>query len=382
MNKKPEDILQEILTSAEANKDTSVISDKEMRDRIEYICKCTTNRAGVRLLMSCLLAKIENPEIDPRNPYTEIGTENSFSGRTYDEKYLATFINKHRLPCNPTTAFLTPTLRNIGKPLTIEIELVGRPRKLYAESLKILDDLAKNHIDAESIFIEIIRLLINIRDEKLARIASLVNEIKCGEGSLPLSSESIITLIEQHLACKNSSRLPVFIVAAAYKTAGEKLGERFLPLKSHNAADLQTGSIGDIEICLLDDDNIVTVYEMKMKKLTINDIDAAITKIYRSNLKPHNYTFITTEIIEPEVLIYTKKLYEKTSGIEITILDCLSFLRHFLHLFYRLKNDYLSNYQELLLNEPDSAVSQILKEAFLILRQTAETDNELNDLSN
>ena len=33
-------------------------------------------------------------------------------------------------------------------------------------------------------------------------------------------------------------------------------------LRPHNAADEQTGALGDIEICLIDDD-VVTIYEMK-----------------------------------------------------------------------------------------------------------------------
>src|SRR4051812_14859043 len=80
-----------------------------------------------------------------------------------------------------------------------------------------------------------------------------------------LSASSCTTLIGQHLACKNASRWPVLIVVAAYEAAGTRLAESVLPLNSHNAADRQTGSIGDVEICLSGDDAIVTAYEMKMK---------------------------------------------------------------------------------------------------------------------
>ena len=38
-----------------------------------------------------------------------------------------------------------------------------------------------------------------------------------------------------------------------------------------------------------------------------------------------------------------------------------------------LRAHYLDAYQELVLSEPDSAVSQSLKEAFLALRQAAES---------
>ena len=371
--KTPEQILQGIYKRAAASPQKSVISDTAIRECVDYVCRCMSNRAGVRLLMSCLLAKLDNPKVDPRNPYTEIGGNNSFSGRTYDERYLTKFINEHRLPVNPTTAFLTPTLRNIDHALTADRELVGRPRDLYKKTLQLLEDVAESRIAADVLFVETVRVLLQLRDEKLARMASLLDALERGEGALPLSSEAIVTLISQHLACKNASRLPVLVVAAAYGAAGTRLAESMLPLNSHNAADLQTGSLGDVEICLVGDDAVVTAYEMKMKRVTQDDVDAAVTKIARATKRIHNYLFVTTDAIDPVVAEYAATFYEKTDGTEIAILDCVGFLRHFLHLFHRIRSDYLNAYQALVLNEPDSAVSQALKEALLALRQAAES---------
>lgn len=370
---KPEEILQNILARALATLDNSVINDAKIKDRVDFVCGCTSNRAGVRLLMSCLLGKIDRPHVDPRKPYTEIGGDDSFSGRTYDERYLTKFITDNRLPVNPTTAYLTPTLRNIDHSLTTDRELVGRPRDLYIKTLELLEDVAENRIEADILFVETVRVLILLRDEKMARMESLLSALERTEGALPLSSESIVTLISQHIACKNSSRLPVLVVAAAYKAAGVHLSEKMLPLNSHNAADLQTGSLGDVEICLIGEDSVVTTYEMKMKRVTIDDIDCAITKIAKSRSKVDNYLFITTDVIDPIVVEYASSFYEKTDGTEIAILDCIGFLRHFLHLFHRLRVDYLNFYQDLVLAEADSAVNQSLKEAFLALRQSAES---------
>jgi hypothetical protein len=368
----PEQILETIYERAISAKET-VISNAVIRERVDYVARCMSNRAGIRLLMSCLLGKLDRPTVDPRKPYTEIGGNDSFSGRTYDERYLTKFINEHRLPVNPTTAFLTPTLRNIDHALTIDRELIGRPRELYVKTVELLADVVEERIAADILLIEAVRVLLLLRDEKLARMESLLNALKRTDGALPLSSESIVTLISQHLACKNASRLPVLIVAAIYEAAGTQLAEGILPLNSHNAADSQTGSLGDVEICLTNDDSIVTVYEMKMKQVTIEDINVAATKIARASKRIHNYLFVTTDAIEQTVLEYAASFYEKTDGIEIAIVDCLGFLRHFLHLFHRIRSDYLNAYQKLVLNEPDSALSQTLKEAFLALRQAAES---------
>jgi len=369
----PEEILQGIQQRAAATLNASVVTDPVIRERVDYVCRCMSNRAGVRLLMSCLLGKLDKPNVDPRKPYTEIGGTDSFSGRTYDERHLTKFINEHRLPVNPTTAFLTPTLRNIDHALTTDRELVGRPRDLYKKTLELLEDVALQRIPADVLFVETVRVLMLLRDEKLARMASLLDALDRTEGALPLSSEAIVTLISQHLACKNASRLPVLVVAAAYEAAGARLSESMLPLNSHNAADLQTGSLGDVEICLMGEDSVVTAYEMKMKRVTQDDIDAAVTKIARSPNRIHNYLFVTMDVIDPLVAEYAATFYEKTDGTEIAILDCIGFLRHFLHLFHRIRADYLNAYQTLVLNEPDSAVSQTLKEAFLALRQAAES---------
>ncbi|MEH1892729.1 MAG: hypothetical protein V7K92_25880 [Nostoc sp.] len=86
-----------------------------------------------------------------------------------------------------------------------------------------------------------------------------------------------------------------------------------------------------------------------------------------------NYMFITTETIDKDVEDYAANLYEKTGGIEIVVLDCLGFLRHFLHLFHRLRMQFVKEYQKLVLAEPDSAVSHPLKEAFLALCQAVES---------
>lgn len=370
----PDQILQAIYDRAAATIAQTVITDFTIRNHVDYVCRCMSNRAGVRLLMSCLLAKLHKPTVDPRKPYTEIGGEDSFSGRTYDERFLTKFINEHRLPVNTTTAFLTPTLRNIDHALTTDRELVGRPRDLYKITLQLLEDVAEKRIAADLVLVETVRVLLKLRDEKLARMASLLDAIERTKGSLPLSSEAIVTLIGQHLVCKNASRLPVLVVAAAYQVAEIRLAENMLPLKSHNAADLQTGSLGDVEICIAGDDAIVTAYEMKMKRVTIDDIDAAATKIANAAKRINNYLFVTTDKIDPYVAEYAATFYELTGGTEIAILDCMGFLRHFLHLFHRMRVDYLNVYQTLVLDEPDSAVSQTLKEAFLALRQAAESD--------
>ena len=356
-------------TASEADADLT----SEVTEQIEYICRNPRNRSGTRFLMACLLAKIHNPKVDIRKPYTEIEDDDAYSGRRYDEKYIAPFIVEHALPCNSTTAFLTPALRNRDIVLTPEVNLVGNPPKLYETLLSLLDNVQKRNISAAALLAETVRSLLSFRDENRQRLEVLLTPNSDSEGELPLSAEAIVTLIQQHLQCPHTSRLPVLVVAAAYKAAETFLGERVRPLYSHTAADKQTGASGDLEITLIDDENVITGYEMKAKRVERGDIDRALQKITDIGKRVDNYIFITTDTIEVEVSEYAASIYEKTGGIEMVILDCIGFLRHFLHLFHRLRTQFLDAYQTLLLAEPESVVRQELKEAFLVLRRAASS---------
>jgi hypothetical protein len=373
----PARILDAAFRRASSNLGQSLVEDAEVRERVEYVARNLRNRAGVRLLMACLLAKLHRPEIDVRKPYTEIGEPDAFSGRTYDERYITAFINEHNLPCNSTTAFLTPALRNRNVMLTRGLNLVGKPPQLYQFVLELLDAVNSNRITSNDLLAETIRWLIVDRNEKQLRLEALIQELKTTEGALPLSSEDIVNLIEKHLSLKGTSRLPVLIVASAYQSVQQYLGEKVLALQSHNAADLQTGALGDVEITLLRDDEIVTSYEMKDKRVTNEDIDRALQKLSVSGKRVDNYIFITTEIIDEQVQDYARSLYQETGGVEFVILDCIGFIRHFLHLFHRLRRKFLETYQSMILEEPQSSVSQPVKEAFLAVRRAAEAELEV-----
>lgn len=147
--------------------------------------------------------------------------------------------------------------------------------------------------------------------ERHERLRILLTGVDRIPNAIPLSVEDTLNLIGIHLRCKRADRLPMLAVMAVFQAAKSKLGERVLNLMPHNAAD--------------------------------------------------------------EVREYARSKYDETGGVEFAILDCTGFIRHFLHLFHRLRKDFLDQYQILVLREPDSAVSQALKEAFLALRQAAES---------
>lgn len=354
----------------------SFISNTNIRKKLETVVLCLRNRAGVRALLAGLLAKIYSPSVDIRKPYTQIAGDTGdgrYSGRLYDQRYIRQLAGSpYNLPINKTTAFLTPGFRTKNTVLTVDVSMGGRPAEMYRALLELFDAIQNEPIDATTIMDETMRLLVIERNQHRASIKKLVRDISRTVPQLPLSAEQIVVLIRQHLKCKNAARLPVLVIAAAYQAASTRLGEQTRPLQAHTAADRQTGALGDVEITLINNKDTLTVYEMKLKTVTIDDIKLALEKLRGHTATLRSYIFITTEQIDPKLLQYAADRYEQLGGIEIAILDCLGFLRHFLHLFHSLRTEFLDNYQKLLLVESESAVSHTLKEAFLKLRKAAE----------
>ena len=368
----PDEILHETFETVISNIDMGHLEDAEQRRQIDYICRNLQNRAGVRFLMACLLAKLHRPNLDIRMPYTEIGGDDCYSGRQYDERYITSFVEKHDLPCNVTTAFLTPAFRNHEIMLSKNVSLMGRPRELYEYVLSLLDDVARNKISPQDLLSEIVRKLVIRRDEQKSRLDTLLANLKQSDPS-QLTVDAVLDIVQQHLSQRHSSRLPVLAIHAIYRTIESHLNERTVPLQLHNAADSQTDALGDIEVAVKESDEVITVYEMKTREITRADISQALRKFAQSQRGIKQYLFITTKPVSESVAEHIYNINGHHYGVEFAALDCMSFVRYFLHLFYQQRLVFLDTYQELVLAEPESGVRHPLKEVFLTLRQAAES---------
>ncbi len=329
----------------------------------------------MRALLACLLAKVHRLQLDIRKPYTEIGTDDSYSGRTYEERYITPFIYRYDLPCNPTTAFLTPAFRTFNQPLEPDARLSGKPREPYDAFISLLQLVQNGLLDAKALLTEVIRQLILLKKEQQQQI-SLLSQRANARGEL--SAESIIQIVSQHLESRRSSRLPVLLITAAYDVAQEYLRKRPKPLQPHTAADIRAGTIGDLEIESATDNRLTIVYEMKARRITTADIDRAVQKVTESANKIDQYVIVTTVPVGTVAHEHAKKLSEKFK-IEFMILDCFQFIKYFIHLLYELRMNFLNRYEQLLQQEPESAVSHELKRKFLELRASVQPSSGTGD---
>lgn len=83
----PTTILDLVFERVVNNLSQSLIQDNTIEANVEFVCRNPQNRAGVRLLLASLLAKVHRPNLDIRKPYTEISGDDCYSGRTYNELF-------------------------------------------------------------------------------------------------------------------------------------------------------------------------------------------------------------------------------------------------------------------------------------------------------
>ncbi len=155
-------LLEAAVQRATAHLRESFVGDSTLRQKLEYVIGCPSNRAGARFLMASTLAKLDDSKLDIRKPFIEVYTgaakKGAYSGRGYDEQHVIDLIQKHRLPCSPTTAFLTPGFRTKNVVLTKDQKLRGRPAEMYEYILEILDAIHRGKLAAHDVLAESIRL--------------------------------------------------------------------------------------------------------------------------------------------------------------------------------------------------------------------------------
>lgn len=157
----PTDILEKAYRHASAELKQPVISDSDAVTQVQLACGNPLWRANSRILLACLLAKIDNPKIDIRKPYRQDG-ERAYSGRSYDERYISNFIEKYRLPCHLTSGFLSTVYRN-GFAFTTDSKVSTRWPEQYMAVVQLFAKVEDETILAEDLLAEIVRVLLIYR---------------------------------------------------------------------------------------------------------------------------------------------------------------------------------------------------------------------------
>lgn len=199
----------------------------------------------------------------------------------------------------------------------------------------------------------------------------MIQSIRAHEAALPPSEECVIGLVENLFRCPGAAPLRHLAVVALIQVIARRSTR---PGRCRANVGAERSEVNQVECS--DPDRGTTLYHHAPTVVTRVAIDEVLDSLANETDKPAHVLFVTTDPIDLTVREYAAGVYQRTGGIEFAILDCLGFVRHFLHLFHRHRGAFLDAYQALVLGEPDSAVSFALKQAFLALRQAATQQPE------
>ena len=182
----------------------------------------------------------------------------------------------------------------------------------------------------------------------------------------------ILGVLNEHFSVTNSAHLPVIAIHSIYEMLIEQVSQyqgcTLRPLESHQASDLRTGAVGDIEI---EDADGVVIEGVEVKHgLRIDQpiVMAAEEKIMKSQIK--RYYILTTHSScnsgDPEVHTIIRKVY-KSHGCQIIPNGVYPTIRYYLRMMSN-PSEFLRRYSDNLAKRSDVTSDQVTRWLALVDR--------------
>lgn len=274
---------------------SSILPEKCISDLDRIIEFIDTATSGYLNLITCLICSSVDTNVDPRYhrkpgngmpaPTIEDGW---FSGRTVSEKIIYPWLEIKGF----RTAKSGWQTRTYERPNPYNLEYPENIAFIKSPFLSILDYAHKNPTHRTLL------VAYFFQQEIIYRKSNLLLREKTAKNTVgnDVLIIDIISGLEHHFSTPNSSHLPVIAVYSVYQLLiGEVSNYNNLilkPLESHQASDLRTGSVGDIELEDNDGDVIEGVEVKHNLEIDVSILLRAKEKIYKSNLK--RYYILTT----------------------------------------------------------------------------------------
>ena len=208
--------------------------------RLAQACKvvfASRTQAYREVLLGCLVARIQDKNINIRQPYVRQG-KNAFNGRSLDENVVNRFLQGKRIPCS-RGPYLSVFRRSVEFTAVTREGL--RDKDAYDSLMVLFEHIEKTADDTNLLnlltyfilkFIEL-RELSNVPLSKLHRI----------------SLEQFDRLISGLLETPSGGRFPVLLVAAGFLTIKKHMNLDWdISWQGINVADTASGAGGDIAV--------------------------------------------------------------------------------------------------------------------------------------
>ena len=344
------DKLLEIYNLSSTVTDIKDVNNKT-KDYIKSIGEKINSQKGVfTVLVTLITHKILNPKQDVRKHQSSM--RGGFSGRTIDTAFITPTLKQLGLPSMAESGWLT---RSLEQPYPYNLDYNGKiSNKVVKEAfLNILDFVEKKPSSATSILRLLLIEAINSKNDAIVEIIPLKNAEK-------LTIEKIIKALDEHFKTKyvthGGSKLPVLAFYAIYKSLIKEIGRysdcSLAEIGSHTASDRTSKTAGDIEIFKKKD--LFEAIEIKLDKaIDKTMVRIAIEKIARYN--PDRYYILSYIGIKEEDKLEIIDLIDNlklTHGCQIIINGLLPTIKYYLRLITSL-SEFIKNYSELVENDTE-----------------------------
>ena len=230
-----EEILQEVSADFHAGKPAPSVPD-DLAQPCDRMFASRT-QAYREALLGALMARMQEPTIDPRKPYMNQG-DRAFNGRTMDERVINPFLHDHRIPSS-RGPYLSVFRRSVAFD---ELTRAGvRDKEGFDAMLECVRFIAETSEPSSlrPFLRHLVYRFVQLRETSSVPLSRLQR----------FSLQQYEGLIAKLLTVPSGGRFPVFLIVAALRAISERfqLGWE-VAFQGINVADRASGAGGDITI--------------------------------------------------------------------------------------------------------------------------------------
>lgn len=251
---------------------------QRVRDACEVVFASST-QAYREVLLGCLIARMQDKNINIRQPYVKLGT-NAFSGRSLDERVINPFLHDKRIPSS-RGPYLSVFRRSVRFESRTRAGL--RDEAGYDAFLNLITfiESVRQDADLRSILRYLLCKFAQLREAAAVPLTRLQR----------ISLEQYDALVSGLLTTPSGGRFPVLLVVATFTAIKEFFGLNWsVTWQGINVSDTAAGAGGDITI--RSGDQMLMVAEVTERPVEKSRIIATFnTKIAPAEIE--DYLFFT-----------------------------------------------------------------------------------------
>lgn len=321
-----------------------------------------TATSGYLNVLTCLTCSSLDKKIDPRFHRTPgkgmsapKDPDGWFSGRTVSEKVIYPWLYERGLR-TAKSGWQTRTYER-PKPYTLD----------YPENIAIIKDSFLGILDVafrkHSLRIEMVAYLLRKDLEHCAKLTKLKKQVSKSRVGNEVLIVDVLDCLHTHFSKANTAHLPVVAIYSIYQLLIEQVAQyhavKLSPLESHQASDLRTGAVGDIELVDSDGDVVEGIEVKHGMPIDLPIVITAEEKILKSKLKRY-YILTTHDVCNPVDLRIHRVIRNvyREHGCQIIPNGVYPTIRYYLRMM-KDPSQFLDTYSRNLANQEDVTTAQV-----------------------